>query len=162
MITESTAGEVVDTVYAVARLVRLARPAAGSAHGSGLPIWHASMLNLLEHQGERRLGCVATDLDVDPSVVSRRVVALEEAGHVHRRPDPEDRRAQLLGLTDAGRAVLAAHRRYRNLQLAAALGDLDDEEVRRVAVGFKELVEQLLDMAVPGEGRLRRLPAATG
>ncbi|MCW0213206.1 MAG: MarR family winged helix-turn-helix transcriptional regulator [Pseudonocardia sp.] len=159
MITESTAGEVADVVYAVARLSRIARPAPGSVTGPELPIWHASMLTLLAHQGERRLGCVAGDLDVDPSVVSRRVVALSELGHVGRRPDPEDRRAQLLVLTEAGRAALAEHRRYRNLQLAAALEDLDDAEVRRLAIGFRGVVDQLIGEAVHGAGRQRRLPA---
>ncbi len=58
-----------------------------------------------------RLGpCLVTelgaDLDLLPSTASRLSDRLAEAGYITRRVSPTNRRATLLELTDAGRAVL--------------------------------------------------------
>src|SRR5689334_17972523 len=89
----------------------------------------AGLLGLLVAEGEQRLGVLAASLDVDASVISRRVAALEEAGLVARRPDPQDRRAHLVGATEQGRAALAASRQHRAEPVAAALAHRTDEAV---------------------------------
>jgi DNA-binding MarR family transcriptional regulator len=58
-----------------------------------------------------RIGpCLVTelglDLDLLPSTASRLSDRLAEAGYITRRVSPSNRRATLLELTDAGRAVL--------------------------------------------------------
>jgi DNA-binding MarR family transcriptional regulator len=50
---------------------------------------------------------VATALGVAPSLVVRLADHLEGIGAIERSRDPEDRRRQLLRLTDHGRALLA-------------------------------------------------------
>jgi DNA-binding MarR family transcriptional regulator len=50
---------------------------------------------------------VATELGVAPSLVVRLADHLEGIGAIERSRDPEDRRRQLLRLTDHGRALLA-------------------------------------------------------
>jgi len=62
-------------------------------------------------QSLNRLGpCLVTQLGVDldllPSTASRLSDRLAEAGYITRRVSPTNRRATLLELTDAGRAVL--------------------------------------------------------
>ncbi|MDX2380356.1 MAG: MarR family transcriptional regulator [Acidimicrobiia bacterium] len=42
-----------------------------------------------------------------PSHISRRIDRAEEEGFVRREPDPDDRRARLVVLTDAGREVVS-------------------------------------------------------
>jgi DNA-binding MarR family transcriptional regulator len=44
---------------------------------------------------------------IEKTKVSRAVAALEEAGYLARAVSPEDRRAEILSLTDAGRVVYA-------------------------------------------------------
>ncbi|MCE0762752.1 MarR family transcriptional regulator [Pseudonocardia kujensis] len=163
MISTSTASDLVEAIREFVGLGRLARqladaepPAEGSCvlHPSS-----AGLLGLLVGEGEQRLGVLAASLDVDASVISRRVAALEEAGLVARRPDPQDRRAQLVGATDRGRAALVAYREHRAEQVAAALAHRTDEEVGRIAGELRGLVADL--HRIPPAPRRRSEPAPT-
>jgi len=49
---------------------------------------------------------LAALLDVEPMTLSRHLDRMESAGLVERRPDPNDRRARRLFLTDHARALL--------------------------------------------------------
>ncbi|BDZ59405.1 hypothetical protein GCM10025872_30620 [Barrientosiimonas endolithica] len=51
-------------------------------------------------------------------------------GYVDRAPDPEDGRAAILSLTDAGREVLRTVRRSRDAWMISRIEDLTDEELR--------------------------------
>ncbi len=57
-------------------------------------------------------GTLAERLEVEPITASRMVDRMEEAGLVERRPDPEDRRAWRLFLTEASRGLLGKLRRF--------------------------------------------------
>ena len=50
----------------------------------------------------QRLGEIAERLDVAPRSVTSKVDQAEADGHVRRIPDPTDRRATLIELTDGG------------------------------------------------------------
>ena len=84
-----------------------------------------ALVSLLDHCGPRRLGDLAEADGPDPSTVSRRVAALAERGLLHRTPDPDDRRAHRVTLTDQGRAVLLEERRRRAALVTDALSDWD-------------------------------------
>jgi DNA-binding MarR family transcriptional regulator len=55
-----------------------------------------------------RLTALARGADITPQAMGELVDELEELGYVVRRPDPTDRRAKLVVLTDKGRACIAA------------------------------------------------------
>ncbi|GAA2873350.1 hypothetical protein GCM10010472_33280 [Pseudonocardia halophobica] len=147
MISTSTASDLAEAIREFVDLGRLARQLADAEPpADGACVLHpsrAGLLGLLVADGEQRLGVLAASLDVDASVISRRVAALEEAGLVARRPDPQDRRAHLVGVTERGRAVLAAYREHRAEQLATALAHRTDEEVGRIAGELRGLVADL-------------------
>lgn len=82
----------------------------------------------LVDEGPQRLGLLAQAFGLDPSTITRQVQALEQEHLVERRPDPTDRRASLLDLTDQGRQVLTETRARRRAWLEAALGDWDDHD----------------------------------
>ena len=82
----------------------------------------------LVDEGPQRLGSLAQAFGLDPSTITRQVQALEHAGMVERRPDPSDRRAFLLDLTDQGREVLVSTRTRRRAWLEASLGDWDEHD----------------------------------
>jgi DNA-binding MarR family transcriptional regulator len=82
----------------------------------------------LVDEGPQRLGLLAQAFGLDPSTITRQVQALEHERLVERRPDPTDRRASLLDLTDHGREVLTATRTRRREWLEAALDDWDDHD----------------------------------
>ena len=82
----------------------------------------------LVDEGPQRLGLLAQSFGLDPSTITRQVQALEQESLVERRPDPTDRRASLLDLTDQGRQVLTETRSRRREWLEAALGDWDEQD----------------------------------
>ncbi|HET7386128.1 MAG TPA: MarR family transcriptional regulator [Nocardioidaceae bacterium] len=79
---------------------------------------------ILEKTGPLRAGDLADRLTITAPSMSRLAEALEEGGWVRREPDPEDRRAQLIALSDDGKATLDLLRREGTGELADALGSL--------------------------------------
>ncbi|MFC1404973.1 MULTISPECIES: MarR family winged helix-turn-helix transcriptional regulator [Streptacidiphilus] len=75
------------------------------------------ILSALARTGPRSAADLAPDAGLDRSVVTRRASQLEQAGLLRREPDPHDRRATLLVLTDEGRTAVGELRR----RLAAAI-----------------------------------------
>jgi DNA-binding MarR family transcriptional regulator len=111
---------------------RRARASAGRLH----PELSLVSYTLLGHLEERD-GCRATDLAahyaLDKSTVSRQVAALERAGLVERRLDPQDHRVQVLHLTDAGRRILGQVTESRRAAFRERLADWPEEDLARFA-----------------------------
>src|SRR3954464_8738477 len=69
-------------------------------------------LAIVHKHGPVRISDVAHRLNIDLSVASRPVAALEAAGYIRREPDEDDRRARRVTVTEAGSRVLTeSHRR---------------------------------------------------
>ena len=111
------------------RLIRTAR-AAGHRHQaeyglSGTPL---GILKALA-TAEARAGDLAVRLQVAPSVVSRALVPLEQAGLVEREHDPDDARASRLRLTEQGRLRLEQARRDFADRFTPLLADWPTDDV---------------------------------
>ena len=122
-----------DLSLQLVKLVRGLRSLHVSLVEAGGHSVEASALGLLaglSTLGPARLSTLASTLCLDLSTVSRQVPALERAGWVARAKDPDDHRAQLLELTDAGQAVLEQVRRARAEVLGQLLPDWSEDEVR--------------------------------
>jgi len=78
----------------------------------------------------RRLGELAAALDVAPRSVTSKVDQAEDDGLVRRVPDPDDRRATLVELTDAGHDLLDRLSARRHEGVRARLEVLDADEQR--------------------------------
>ena len=91
------------------------------------PVAYPLLFPLLD--GPRRVGDLAECVRTDVTAVSRYGSALVAAGLASKTPDPDDRRAQLLALTDAGRALAADIRAYRADRFSRALRDWTPEEI---------------------------------
>jgi DNA-binding MarR family transcriptional regulator len=75
----------------------------------GLPDlgWYDLLWALRRSPGQRlRVNELAREVVLSPTAMSRFVDRAAAAGVVAREPDPDDRRAQLVVLTDEGRALL--------------------------------------------------------
>jgi DNA-binding MarR family transcriptional regulator len=136
----------------VAHVVRTGRHlsvrAAGAIDGD-LPSYGWALLLPLEQDGEQRCSALAARAGVDVSVASRQLATLERSGLVGRRPDPDDGRASLMHLTDAGVAALAETRALRSEWASAALARWDEDDARQLS----ELLERLaadLDTSLAG------------
>ena len=110
--------QVLSRVSRLARHLDRARRAAFAGHD--LEPWEFDVLAALRRQGppyELSPGALLRTTLVTSGTMTNRVDKLEEAGLVHRRRDPEDKRGMLVTLTPAGQA-----------QVDAALDDLLESE----------------------------------
>jgi DNA-binding MarR family transcriptional regulator len=71
---------------------------------------HSPVFQHLERDGTR-IGVLAERARMTNQSMGYLVDALESRGYVERRPDPDDRRAALVVITDRGREQIAAARR---------------------------------------------------
>jgi DNA-binding MarR family transcriptional regulator len=111
---------------------RRARASAGRLHPE-LSLVSYTLLSHLEERDGRRATDLAAHYALDKSTVSRQVAALERAGLIERRPDPEDHRVQVLHLTDAGRRILAQVTENRQAAFRERLADWPEEDLQRFA-----------------------------
>jgi DNA-binding MarR family transcriptional regulator len=128
-----TADAAVETIQReMTVFARRARASAGRMHPE-LSLVSYTLLGHLEDAG----GCRATDLaahySLDKSTVSRQVSALERAGWIDRRMDPEDHRVQVLQLTEAGTEILAQVTRSRRTAFRERLTGWSGEDLARFA-----------------------------
>jgi len=77
--------------------------------GAGFPQKpsHSAVFAQIKTEGSR-LTDLARGANITPQAMGELVDELEQLGYVERRPDPTDRRAKLIVLTDRGRACIAA------------------------------------------------------
>ena len=89
----------------------------------------------------------ATDLTdataLDLSTISRHLRGLEDAGLLTRSADPDDRRASLLTVTDAGRVFLAEAVRARTAMLASAMAHWPADDVATLSHLMTRLAHDL-------------------
>jgi DNA-binding MarR family transcriptional regulator len=136
----------------VAQLLRTGRHvssrAAAQLYGD-LPSFGWALLLPLERHGAQRCGALAAQAGIDVSVASRQVAVLERAGHVERRPDPRDGRANLLSLTPAGEEAMAATRALRSDWALGALAGWDEDDARTLSDLLDRLVDDLETAGMP-------------
>ncbi len=96
---------------------------------------HLRALRILGHHGTMRLSALSDKLGIAPRSTTEVVDALESRDLVRRQPDPDDRRATLVALTEHGAGVLAAIRAARGTEserLFGRLSQADREHLARI------------------------------
>src|SRR6266540_4003529 len=106
-----------DVITRFNRRLRQARPVGE------LTITQLSALTSLE-----LAGALADAERVQPPTMTKIVAKLEDRGLIQRTPHPTDGRQVILAASEAGRAVVAEHRRARDAWLAQRLATLTAEE----------------------------------
>lgn len=131
----------------LARLNRRLRPtAAGTA--AGLTPTRMSLLTTINRLGQIRLSELAKEEGINPTMLSRIVGDLADAGLIERVGDPHDRRAALVNVTRAGRRLVERMRRERTDVLSLALEGLspaDRRQLERALPALEGLAEKLKD-----------------
>ncbi len=74
-----------------------------AAHG--LTMWGYVVLVTLDRGAMRTQAALAEAINADKTRIIRTLDELQEQGYIERLPDPDDRRARLLAITDEGRAL---------------------------------------------------------
>ncbi len=104
----------VEEMHAVTSLMRVQQLVLGQLdellrpHGLTFARYEALVLLTFSRNGSLPLGKMGERLQVHPTSVTSIVDRLEASGHVVRRRHPEDGRAVLAEITDAGRAAVEA------------------------------------------------------
>ena len=102
------------------------------------------VLGMLVDGEVTRAAQLSERMSVGPSVVSRLVAALESRDLLARTVDPQDRRAEVLTLTKAGRGELRRARAAYVDAIASRLHDWDDAKINEAAVVLDELRKALV------------------
>ena len=100
-----------------------------------------AVLGTLDRHGATTAAALAGHERVRPPSMTRIVAGLLEAGLVTRTAHPDDGRAQLVDLTDAGRAAVAETRRRRDEWLCCQLARLPEDDRRALARAAELLAE---------------------
>lgn len=127
-----------DTRAVFSRLRRRMRELAGD--GDLTPSQTAVLIRLGK-EGPASASALAAAERVRPQSMARTVAALEQAGLVERRPDPDDRRRRLLDLTAQGRVRVRGARRVREEWLVRALQERCTEAQRQTVIEAMALLD---------------------
>ncbi|MFC9125594.1 MarR family winged helix-turn-helix transcriptional regulator [Streptomyces sp. NPDC057099] len=128
---------------------------------SGLNLDRAAVAILTHIAGSDppRPGVLAARLSVEASHVTRQLRQLERAGYVVRFPDPDDRRAQRVQLTEAGLVAAERMREVRRRGMEMALSAWPAEELLQLAGFLRRLLDDFvthtesdLDAGTPARG----------
>ncbi|MBK3642943.1 MarR family winged helix-turn-helix transcriptional regulator [Streptomyces sp. MBT33] len=130
---------------------------------AGVPLDRAAvaLLRQVADSEPLRPGELAIRLGVEASHVTRTVQQLQKSGYVTRVPDPDDRRAQRIELTEAGREAIARVRDAGARGMQSALSEWTPEELRQLATLFHRMVDDFLAYAVDQETEPQADPAST-
>jgi len=130
---------------AVGRLARRIRP---TRVGAELTLTEATVLATTARNGPVGLSWLAREEGMNPTMLSRVVWRLEDAGLLARRPDPRDRRAALVDATPAGRKLhekIRAERADALSQLIEHLGVAEREALDAALPVLEQLARDLKD-----------------
>ncbi|MEV0245123.1 MarR family winged helix-turn-helix transcriptional regulator [Nocardia sp. NPDC050712] len=139
-VSADTAEGLVRELYLVGRAMRLAllHPEEGELLPGGVAV-----LGLLEAKGPNRQGDLAAQLCISPSVLSRQVAELVGSGYISRHADPNDGRANVIQVTEAGRDLLHRVRLSRAQELQAVLTDWSEDEAEQARAAVQKLKNAL-------------------
>ncbi|WP_166655355.1 MarR family transcriptional regulator [Actinorugispora endophytica] len=107
---------------------RLARRLRAQRPDSSLSLGQGAVLFALARHGTMTPGALAEYEKVQPPSMTRIVSALEERGLVRRMKHPDDRRQQLVELTDEGALLVQSDQQRREAWLTQRLAELTREE----------------------------------
>ncbi|MFE0752102.1 MarR family winged helix-turn-helix transcriptional regulator [Gordonia sp. NPDC058843] len=92
-----------------------------------------SALSVLADHGSMRMGEFADRESIRMPTATSVIDGLTKHELVERSPDPTDRRAVLVGLTDHGHALVEHIRKERDVILTGALAELSDDQRDAIA-----------------------------
>ena len=102
---------------------------------------HSRALSVLMQHQSLRLSELSDHLHIAPRSTTDVVDGLQERGLIRRSPDPDDRRAMLVSLTDEGQRAGTAIRAARDAdaeRFFAALSETDRHELARILRTLRE------------------------
>jgi DNA-binding MarR family transcriptional regulator len=129
------------SVFRVQQILLARFDAVLKPHGLTFARYEVLVLLTFSRSGELPLKVIGSRLMVHPTSVTNAIERLVAAGYVRRRPNPDDGRGVLAGITDEGRAVVTTATTAVTA-LDFGLGDLTEDDraalfgiLRRIRLG---------------------------
>lgn len=133
--------ELAANLFAVARTLRSAMHR--NVVSRGLRRGDAALLRVLVEHGAMRPSQLAGHLGIGASAVSRQLALLAETALVGRYRDPADRRAEIVEVTDEGKARLAELKQTYVALMREYFGGWDQIQMREAAQTLNKLAEAM-------------------
>lgn len=128
----------------------------------GASLAQLKLLLLIDRGGSIRATDITESLGQAPRTVTEAIDTLEREGLVVREPDPKDRRAKRISLTEAGRAKLEAAAPYRDQFAREFFVDLSERERTELLRVLQRLNRRLIAMGAPSNLGKAREGASSG
>jgi len=103
MVRKAARRDLAEMLAELARQTVTAEQPVLKAHG--LSMWGYIVLSALDRSPIRTQAALAEAIGADKTRIIPTLDELQRHGHIERMPDPDDRRARLLEITDSGRAI---------------------------------------------------------
>src|ERR1700751_3175259 len=103
MVRKATRPDLAAMLVQLSRQTVAAEQPVLAAHG--LSMWGYIVLSALDQSSIRTQAALAELIGADKTRIIPTLDELQEHGYIERIPDPEDRRARLLAITESGRSV---------------------------------------------------------
>ena len=147
------AAEILRAITRISYLITRARRHDRVRTVAAVPLDRAAVMVLgqLAEAGPVRPGELAARLGVEAPHVTRQVQRLQQAGYADRVPDPDDRPAQLIQLTPAGRAASERIRGAGITGMQAALARWPPQERHQLATLLHRMVDDFLGYSAAEE-----------
>lgn len=110
---------------------------------SPFSLTEARVVYELAHHEQTTATHLAQELGLDQGYMSRIVRGFQESGLIERRPSKEDRRVQLLSLTEAGQEAFAEINAASRSEIEAMLAEFSEGEQRRLLKAMGDIEEML-------------------
>lgn len=138
-------------LHDVSRLMRASFDQRAQALGLTRAQWRV-LVHLAPRQGINQ-SALADILELDAVTMGRHVDRLERDGWLERRPDPGDRRAWRLHLTEASQPTLDRMDQIATEMQAAALEGVSEAERQRLTEMLSRIKANLAPAAAPAADR---------
>nr|WP_068785745.1 MarR family transcriptional regulator [Paenibacillus phocaensis] len=103
------------------------------------------LLHRISAHGAVGVKSLADEFQLDISTVSRQAAALEQKGYVRRIPDPADRRAFFMEITELGAKEYADYKETRLARIRELTADWSGEETQTFASLLQKFNHALLN-----------------
>ena len=114
-----------------------------SEHGLSLAEWR--VLAFIGTSGPASASEIGTAGEIDRAEISRAVSKLVKAGHVERKPSPDNRRRLIISLTSAGQTSFERVRDERRKFFLEITASLSPEDRARLSRDLEAMVRNIRD-----------------
>ncbi len=127
----------------------------------GVSLARSKFLLLLECQGPQRSTDIACALGFAPRTVTEAIDGLERDKLVMREPDPKDRRAKIVSITDMGRTVISAAQQPQHKTIEAIFNVLTEDQKQHMKEIIRCLSEKTDELQRERDKNASEQPQAT-